>query len=115
MYLISDYYYYGLASFNTRIKEISNRIKHLKRKLKKNYISEKLAESKDNPKKCWNIINLVTNRSKTKDSVEPDNMCQNKANRYNKYFATIGEEIQKNLKINVEEDDFTGLWFRLHT
>ena len=107
--LISDYYYYGLSSFNTRIKEISNRIKHLKRKLKKNYISEKLAESKDNPKKCWNIINLVTNRSKTKDSVEPDNMCQNKANRYNKYFATIGEEIQKNLKINVEEDDFTGL------
>lgn len=107
--LISDYYYYGLQSFHTRIKEISNRIKHMKTKLKKKYVTEKLTENKDNPKKCWNIINLITNRSTTKDSVEPDSMCQEKANSCNKYFATIGEEIQKKLKINVHTDDFTGL------
>ena len=107
--LIKDYYYYGLQSFLTRVKAISNRVSHLKRKLKKNYITEKLTENKDNPKKCWNVINLLTNRNKTNDSVEPDQITQEKANDYNQYFATIGEEIQKKLNIRTLLKDFRGL------
>lgn len=107
--LISDYYYYGLQSFLTRVKAISNRISHLKRKLKKNYITEKLAENKDNPKKCWNVINLLTNRNKINDSVEPDMITQERANDYNQYFATIGEEIKKKLNIQTQLKDFHGL------
>lgn len=107
--LIADNYLYGLKSFKIRINALSNRISHLKRKLKKKYITEKLTEFKDYPKKCWKIINLITNRTKIKDTVEPDTINQNTANSHNKYFATIGLEIQKKLQINTQIDDLTDL------
>ena len=107
--LIRDYYYYGVRSFKTRISAISNRIKHLKRKLKKNYITEKLNEYKDNPKKCWSVIDLISNRHKSHETIEPGLVTQEKANEYNKYFATIGEAIKKKLNIRTQLENFQGL------
>ena len=107
--LISDYYYYGLDSFKIRIKCISNKISHMKRSLKKKYITEKLAEYKDDPKKCWSAINLITNRTEVKHTEEPEGITQETANTYNKYFATIGSEIQDKLNITTQMKDFCGL------
>ena len=107
--LLQDYYLYGLQSFLTRVKSISNRISHLKRKLKKNYITKKLTEYKDNPKKCWKVIDLITNRQKTHDTVEPEHITQEKANDYNHYFATVGEEIQKKLNLRTHLNNFDGI------
>ena len=58
---------------------------------------------------CWASMCVVTNRTKVKDTVEPDNINQNTANTYNKYFAQIGEEIQKKLQINATAEDLTGI------
>ena len=107
--LLKDYYFYGLNTFKSRVKILSNKINHMKRNLKKKYITEKLQEYKDNPKKCWKAINLITNRTNVKDSVEPEGVTQEKANVFNSYFATIGEVIQKKLQINTQINNFSGL------
>ena len=98
--LIKDWYYYGFQSFKTRICKINNSISHLKRKLKKMYVTEMFEEAHSDSKKCWKILNVITNRTKAKDTVEPEMLNQEKVNKYNKYFATVGLEIQKKLKIN---------------
>ena len=51
-----------------------------------------------NSKKYWQIINYLTQRTERNETTEPDKMSQEKANNFNKYFATVGEEIQKKLK-----------------
>lgn len=94
---LTDYYCYGLQCFQEKSKEVQNSITHLKRKLKKEYLTKKISDAKDDSKKCWKLLNHITNRSKTSDTVEPDSLTQDKANKYNSYFATIGLEIQKKL------------------
>ena len=39
----------------------------------------------------------MTGRGKSKQNIEPDNITQNSANEYNKYFATVGTKIQQEL------------------
>ena len=95
--LLQDFYAHGLQSYKNRIKILSNKITQLKRNLKQEYLTEKLGEAQNDGKKCWKILNAVTNRAKVKDAVEPDGMNQEKADEYNKFFATIGIEIQKKL------------------
>ena len=106
---LEDYYFYFSNSLKNRLKVINNKIKHLKRKLKKDYIAEKLEGTKGNVKKLWKVINQVTNREKSKDTIEPDMITQSKANSYNKYFATVGSEIQATLNINPHTTNFDGL------
>lgn len=107
--LVSDFCYYGSQCFKDRIKIIQNSISHLKRKLKKNYLTEKIAEAQGDMKKCWKILDHITNRKKAKHSTEPDMLNQEKVNTFNNYFATIGIEIQRKLNINLPTNDFDGL------
>ena len=107
--LLADNNYYHSKSFKARIKVISNKIKHLKRKLKKIYIRKKFDEAEGNSKKCWKVINEITNRQKSYETVEPEMLNQNKVDSYNKFFASIGIEIQKVLKTKPHRTDFTGL------
>ena len=65
-------------------------------------MNDKLEEAQNDSKKCWKILNTVTNRTKVKDAIEPDMITQTKANEYNKFFATIGVEIQKKLGIRIQ-------------
>lgn len=58
------------------MKKLSNEIVHMKRKLKSTYISQKLNEADGNSKKTWNLLNSVTNRKASKDTVEPENINQ---------------------------------------
>ena len=97
--LLQDYFSYGLEAYKIRLKSISNSITSLKRNLKKSYITEKLEEAEGDGKKCWKLINTITGRQKNKEDKEPDMMTQEKADRFNKFFATIGSEIQKKIGI----------------
>ena len=107
--LISDFCYYGATCFKNRIKSISNSINHLKKKLKKKYLREKLDESDGNPKQSWAILNQITNRQKTDNNAEPEMMNQEKANTANNYFATVGLKILQKLKINIPRSNIQGL------
>ena len=100
--LLQDFYSHGLQSYKTRIKILSNKITQLKRSLKEKFLVEKLEEGRNDSRKCWNLLNAVTNRAKVKEAIEPDMMTQAKADTYNRFFATIGTEIQKKLGVNVQ-------------
>ena len=100
--LIQDLYSHGIQSYKKRITTLSNKITQLKRNLKEKFITEKLEEAQNNSKKCWNILSTVTNRIKVKETIEPEIRNQDKANEYNRFFATVGIEIQKKLGINCQ-------------
>lgn len=100
--LLQDFYSHGLQSYKKRIKVLCNKITQLKRNLKEKYLTEELEEAQYDTKKCWKILNKVTNRTKVKESIEPEMITQEKANKHNKFFATIGIEIQKKLGITFQ-------------
>ena len=106
---LEDYFCYGLSIFKDKTKEITNKIKHLKRKLKSLYFTEKISSCQNDAKKSWQVINQITQRTVSKETTEPDKMNQDKADNFNKYFATVGEEIQKNLKKEFQAESFEGL------
>ena len=106
---LSNYFYFGIEAFKKQAKDISNKIKYLKRKLKSKYFTDKINSFQEDPKKYWQTINELTQRSECKDATEPDIMNQEKANSFNKYFATVGEEIQKSLKKQFEVNDFSRI------
>ena len=107
--LLQDYFNHGIQSYKARIKALSNRITQIKRDLKKKFITDKVEEANGDSRKCWKILDLVTNRQKVKEVKEPDMMTQEKANRCNTFFATIGMEIQKKLGINPQTTDFNNI------
>ena len=107
--LLTDSFVYGYEMFKSRIKQLSNTINHLKRKLKKEYLQENLMLYQNDPKKSWQIINTITDRKQINEKTEPDMMDQKKANDFNHYFANVGKEIQKNLQLNIKLDNFKGL------
>ena len=104
--LLSDYYVTKVESLKNSVKSIANKIGHLKRKLKQKYITEKVAEAGTNSKKLWKLINQITNRAKTKTTVEPDFINQEKANNFNQHFATVGQKIQEELNFQPPEINF---------
>ena len=97
--LLQDYFCHGLEVYKQRIKTLSNKITSLKRTLKQNYVTEQIEKAQGDPQKYWKVMNIITNRTKTKEVIEPDMMTQDKANQCNKFFATIGIEIQKKIGI----------------
>ena len=95
--LIKDYFTTGFQSYKERIKIICNNINYLKRDLKKTYINDKLDKANGDSKEVWKIYNEATKRTTVKETIEPDMMNQQKADKFNIFFATIGLEIQKKL------------------
>ena len=98
--LLKDYYMNGVKSLKTRVNILANKITQLKKKLKKEYVTEKLEEANGDSSKSWKLLNALTNKGGKKDAEEPEMMTQDKANRFNKFFATIGSEILKKLGKN---------------
>ena len=45
--------------------------------------------------KLWKLLNTLTNRQNSHNSIEPSNMNQHKANEFNNFFATIGSKYQR--------------------
>jgi hypothetical protein len=93
------YRLYGNRNDLITANKITNEITHLKRKLKKKHYQMKIKEFEGDPKKLWNILKHLTQTIPDRGTVEPEFMDQEKANQINKFFATIGAEIQKSLGI----------------
>ena len=77
----------------------------MKRDLKRSFINKKLEESVGDSKKCWKLLSYITNRKKNKANVEPTMMSQEKADKSNQFFATIGTKIQEELGHKPEDSN----------
>ena len=104
--LLEDYFSHKLLSYKTRLKRICNEITSLKRSLKKKYITLQIEKVNFDSKKLWSLLKSLTNRHKSKELKEPEMMNQEKADKYNRYFATIGTEIQKQLGIDMQRPTY---------
>ena len=107
--LLSDYFTCGLDILKERANKLKNEINHLKRKLKKKYYTEKVGEMNGDARTMWKILKGLTGTGKNLETVEPEMLTQEKVNTFNKFFATVGAEIQKKLKIQLHSTDLTGL------
>ena len=97
--LIKMNYLQPRESDKHEIRRLKNKLNHEKRKQKRAYYKKKLADYKGNPKNTWKIFKELLNQQEIQESVEPDIMTEEKANRFNNYFATIGTEIKNKLGV----------------
>ena len=81
-----------------KYKIAKNKQTHLKKKCKREYYTKRINEYIGDPRKMWSILKDVINHNYHEDTV-PDILNGNTANRFNKYFATVGIEVQKKLNI----------------
>lgn len=102
------YRLYGLWTDQKLVKTITNKITHLKQRLKKSYYTEKIHKYDGDPKKIWKILKEVTHTEEKKTTTEPVFLNQDLANKFNTFFATVGTEIQKKLKISDTHPVKTG-------
>ena len=107
--MLQDSFLYGFETFKSQIKHLTNSINHLKRTLKRKFLNESLKQAENDSRKCWDIINTVVDRKQSHHKTEPDMMNQEKANKFNKFFANVGKQIQDDLKLNIETLNFEGL------
>ena len=107
--ILQDWHTYGLKEDKKALKKIKNEINHTKARLKKEYYSNEIQQHEGNSKKTWKILNQALGRVKDKNPIEPTNITQSKANQFNSFFATVGLEIQKTLKIQEHRTNFSNL------
>ena len=99
--LLNDFFITRDDTLKDQLKDLKNKITSLKRKLKQEWITEELAKAGNDPFKLWQLYNYLTNRQKTDNCIEPDNIDQDKANKFNNYFCNIGKSKDKTLNKNV--------------
>ena len=95
--LLQDCYVHSFKPYRKKIKILTNEIKAKKKSLKKSFIKKELEKAGKDIKKLWKILNFISNRTKSNENTEPENMNQELANKYNNFFSEIGLKIQKEL------------------
>ena len=75
-----------------------NKQTHLKRKLKREYYTNKINQYEGESSKMWNILKDVTNHN-YKEDITPDIVNKETANRFNSFFANVGIQVQEALNI----------------
>ena len=103
--LLKDFYETGHPSLKKRLEIEHKTIKNTKFHLKKDFINEKVEKADNDISELWKLLNLLTDKPKTK-KIEPDKITQEKANEFNKYFATVGSNIQEKLKDKLDKTTF---------
>ena len=73
---------------------------HLKRALKRRYYKEKIENFDGDSKKIWSILKEITNLDYRED-ILPDNVNEETANKFNKFFAKVGIEVQRKLGVQI--------------
>ena len=107
--VLRDWYVYGLEEDKKAVKKLKNEVNHLKVKLKKKYYTEKFKQCEGDSKKTWKLLKQATGTTNISETVEPENMNKEKANKFNTFFATVGSEIQKKLKVMQHRTNFRDL------
>ena len=102
--LLKDSRTLGKDPFKERLKKITNTINYLKKFLKQKYILEELEKAGEDAKKLWKVLNFLIGKKDAPEKIEPEELSQEKVNTYNKYFANIGLEIQKQLDIEINSE-----------
>lgn len=89
----------------TTYRRYRNFYKELLHRVKTGYEKEKLVENKNNPKKLWQTINNICDRTKMKtNSTELISMNEDplaSLNRCNNYFANVGKQLAKHILNNI--------------
>ena len=93
--LLLDSYLYGRKKFKKRIDQLQNKINKKKKSLKRKFTRIELEKAGNDATKLWKLLNTLTNRQNSHQSTEPSNMNQQKANEFNKFFATVGSKYQR--------------------
>ena len=86
------------------LKTITNKIKSMKRKLKKDHYCSKIEQNRGNSKKLWELLKEATRTKVNKSPTEPDNINATIANTFNRFFATVGKKTLE--KLNITEPKF---------
>jgi len=100
--LLKDCRIYGRNLFKERLKKITNKITFLKNFLKQKYILDELEKAGEDPKKIWKVLNFLVGKKETPEKIEPEEINQDKVNKYNEFFATIGVKIEKELNTDLD-------------
>ena len=103
--LLKDSRIIGKNIFEERLKKLANTINYLKKILKQKYILEELEKAGEDAKKLWKVLNFLIGKKDAPEKIEPEELNQEKVNNFNKYFANIGIEIQKELNINFDYEN----------
>merc|ERR1712227_43722 len=89
---------HGMFLYKKEIKYLTNKINAIKRAIKTEFATKELENSEKDIKELWKILNLLLG-NKRKETIMPEFLIQEKINEFNHFFATIGYETQKTLKI----------------
>ena len=89
--VLKDYFATNNPMLRKIISKQQNVIKNIKTKLKKKFVEEKMNLAGKDPTKLWRIYKYLTGRNQDHQETEPDFMTQTKANSFNEYFATVGD------------------------
>ena len=100
--LLKDFYETGHPSLKKRLKTENKEIKNTKFHLKKDFVNEKVEKADSDISELWKLLNLLTDKPKSKN-IEPDKITKEKANDFNKFFATVGSSIQEKLKEKLDK------------
>ena len=103
--LLKDYYETGHPSLKKRLETEHKEIKNTKFHLKKDFINEKVEKAENDARELWKLLNFLTDKPKSK-KIEPDKITQEKANNFNKFFATVGSDIQEKLKDKLDKKNY---------
>ena len=101
--LLKDFYQTGHPSLKKRLETEHKNIKNIKYHLKKDFVNEKVIKADNDISELWKLLNLLTDKPKPK-CIEPEKMNQEKANNFNKYFATVGTKIENQLKEKITKN-----------
>ena len=90
--------------YKEKLKAQTNEINLLKFLLKKEFVGKELKNAEKDIKAIWKLLNLILGNNNKKQETLPDNITQNNVNSYNKFFATVGHEVQKKLDLQINQE-----------
>ena len=98
--LLSDFFMSRNTSLKERADEMQNQIKIEKKNLKQDFINKEMEKAGNDPAKLWRLFNYLTRRERIIDTTEPENVNQEKANKYNKFFCDVGKTENPSPNVN---------------
>ena len=90
----------GNSTSKNFLRRATNKLKYLKRKLKRSYFHDKVEEQKDDPKKLWNILKEVSHTQQYVEEIFPDPINSKVVDSFKLYFAGVGKNIQNQLCVS---------------
>ena len=104
--LLQDFYTTRNPGLQKKVKSEQNVITSLKRLLKTTYVRKQLKKAGTDPAKLYKIYNYLLGKLHFTD-IEPEGMTQEKANKCNKFFSSIGQTLVNHPK-NLEPIPLTS-------